>query len=221
MKQQADLALVPGQVEKELRTEVVERHKRATKDGTGPGVVPDYINWLTKLKQGDRIDSEQVQSAVERMDIALESVESDAGVRSDIILHFLKNNSKIGTWGTTSELILDWDEDGVINDRFWTTASVDQEIADIPNTDEDNVKLLRMMMEKTGKDNFPMTEKKYNKMLNDSVILKNNNLIKALQNRINRGTGKRRADKFQAQIDTIEQDQLKLDKNWVNPFAGK
>ena len=226
MTQQADLELVPGQVEKELRTEVVERHKRAKKDGTGPGVVPDYLSWLTKLKQGDRIDSEQVQSAVERMDIALEAVESDAGVRSDIILHFLKNNSKIGTWGTTSELILDWDEDGVINDRFWTTDSLDQEISDIPKTDEDNVKLLRMMMEKTGKDNFPMTEKKYNKMLNDSVILKNNNLIEAATYRLNEMSSYQqhvsrvtKRKMLEEQINTLAAENKKLNSKWTNKFA--
>ena len=226
MTQQADLELVPGQVEKELRTEVVERHKRAKKDGTGPGVVPDYLSWLTKLKQGDRIDSEQVQSAVERMDLALEAVESDAGVRSDIILHFLKNNSKIGTWGTTSELILDWDEDGVINDRFWTTASLDQEISDIPKTDEDNVKLLRIMMEKTGKDNFPMTEKKWNKMLHDSVILKNNNLIEAATYRLNEMTSYQqhvsrvtKRKMLEEQINTLAAENKKLNSKWTNKFA--
>jgi len=228
MKQEAEIPLIAGEVKKE-QTKIHETMIQVAKrDGVTVAVQPVMMKWIKESEQD--IKAPAVKKAIERLELVLKDTHYGAGNRADIILNFLQNHAEVDTWGTTNELILDWDEDGVINSRFWSTDSLDQEISDIDNTLENNTKLLRIIMEKTGEGGkrYPMTEKEYNQTLHNSAIRQNDALIKAATSEINlmkpymkTHSRKTKYNMLKNQIVELEKANKELNPDWTNKHKLK
>ena len=219
-----EAAVIDSQEEKKQLQKVIEREKIADHEGVTAAVLPDYQAWLKVEGREDDIKTDRIKDAIDVLDKALSRVSIDGktlfgdGEKSNLILHFLKNNTKIGTWGI-HELIMDTNEDGIINDdRF--AGYMDEEITDLGTTNEDMDKIVRIIMNKTGRERYPLSLDKYNASLTASGISAGNDQIEKLQNELKHGVAKTRASRIQQKIAAIEEQQKKLDKNWVNPFAG-
>ena len=208
MKETVAQTLQPSQVE----TKVSEATQTliTTANHQRNAVVPTqqaYMKYLKESGKDNGIEGTDLDNAIRRLDDILISRAPTlkAGERAHILMNFMKAHSSVQTWTLTPDVIIDFDENGLIETA--PAGMGDRQVIDIESKADTN-KAFRMMMEKTGLYTYPAKAKAALELMygnqktnNDNIIKDNNALLDQLSN--SKIFGKTPAG-VQAQIDKLK-----------------
>ena len=141
-----------------------------------------YMKYLKESGKDNGIEGTDLDNAIRRLDDILISRAPTlkAGERAHILMNFMKAHSSVQTWTLTPDVIIDFDENGLIETA--PAGLGDRQVIDIESKADTN-KAFRMMMEKTGLYTYPAKaqaalELMYgNQKANNDNIIKDNNML--------------------------------------------
>ena len=166
-----------------------------------------YMKYLKESGKDNGIEGTDLDNAIRRLDDILISraPKLKAGERAHILMNFMKAHSSVQTWTLTPDVIIDFDENGLIETA--PAGFGDRQVIDIESNADTN-KAFRMMMEKTGLYTYPSKAKAALELMygnqktnNDNIIKDNNALLDQLSS--SKIFGKTPAG-VQAQIDKLK-----------------
>ena len=107
------------------------------------------MKYLKESGKDNGIEGTDLDNAIRRLDDILISraPKLKAGERAHILMNFMKAHSSVQTWTLTPDVIIDFDENGLIETA--PAGFGDRQVIDIESNADTN-KAFRMMMEKTG-----------------------------------------------------------------------